>query len=77
MKFIKKIIGLFNYKLVEKNLIKNNRIVASLSNINLKKIIESYINKNSINHLIQIGANDGKRFDEINFFIKSIKLIVY
>ena len=37
MKFIKKIIGLFNYKLVEKNLIKNNRIVASLSNINLKK----------------------------------------
>ena len=53
MKFIKKIIGLFNYKLVEKNLIKNNRIVASLSNINLKKIIESYINKNSINHLIQ------------------------
>ena len=74
MKFIKKIIGLFNYKLVEKNLIKNNRIVASLSNINLKKIIESYINKNSINHLIQIGANDGKRFDEINFFIKKYKI---
>lgn len=74
MKLIKKIIGLFNYKLVEKNLIKNNRIVASHSNINLKKIIESYINKNSINHLIQIGANDGKRFDEINFFIKKYKI---
>ena len=74
MKLIKKIIGLFNYKLVEKNLIKNNRIVASHSNINLKKIIESYINKNSINHLIQIGANDGKSFDEINFFIKKYKI---
>ena len=74
MKFLKKIIGLFNYKLVEKNLIKNSRSISSHSNIKLKELIENYINNNKIDYLIQIGANDGLRFDEINYFIKSYKI---
>ncbi len=74
MKFLKKIIGLFNYKLVEKNLIKNTRSISHHSNIKLKELIENYINNNKIDYLIQIGANDGLRFDEINHFIKSYKI---
>ena len=34
---LKKIIGLFGYKLVEKNLIKNTRDVSKYTNLNLKK----------------------------------------
>jgi len=74
MKILKKIIGLFNYKIVEKNLIKNTRSVSKYTNLNLKNLIENYIKKHKINYLIQIGANDGKRFDEINYFIKKYKI---
>ena len=40
MKIVKKIIGIFDYKLVEKNLIKNTRDISSYTKINLKKLIE-------------------------------------
>jgi len=73
-KFLKKIIGLFGYKLVEKNLIKNTRDVSKYTNLNLKNLIENYIKRHGISYLIQIGANDGKRFDEINYFIKKYKI---
>ena len=74
MKILKKIIGLFDYKLVEKNLIKNTRDISSYTKLNLKNLIENYIKNYGITYLIQIGANDGKRFDEINFFIKKYKI---
>jgi len=74
MKIVKKIIGIFDYKLVEKNLIKNTRDISSYTNLNLKNLIENYIRNYGISYLIQIGANDGKRFDEINFFIKKYKI---
>ena len=74
MKIVKKIIGIFDYKLVEKNLIKNTRDISSYTKLNLKNLIENYIRNYDISYLIQIGANDGKRFDEINFFIKKYKI---
>tara|TARA_A100000164_G_scaffold377463_1_gene416678 strand:+ start:703 stop:1452 length:750 start_codon:yes stop_codon:yes gene_type:complete len=71
---IKKIVNLFGYKLINKNIIKNNKTLSSHSKINLKIVLENIFNKQKIENLIQIGANDGISFDEINFFIKKYKV---
>ena len=73
-KILKKIVGVFDYKLVEKNLIKNNRLIHSKSILNLKLILKKIFNNQKIKCLIQIGANDGSRFDELNIFIKKYKI---
>ena len=39
-KILKKIVGAFDYKLVEKNLIKNNRLIHSRSILNLNLIFQ-------------------------------------
>jgi len=69
-KFFKKIVGIFGYKLIEKNHIKNNRILGNNSFLNSKKILNDLFEKRKINYLIQIGANDGLRFDNLNYYIK-------
>jgi FkbM family methyltransferase len=71
-KILKKILGILNYKLIDKNYFKNNRIIGSNSTLNLDKFLE-FIFKNKIKQLIQVGANDGKRFDTLNKFIKKYK----
>ena len=71
---IKKIVNLFGYKLINKNIIKNNKTLSSHSKMNLKIVLENIFNKQKIENLIQIGANDGISFDEINFFIKKYKV---
>ena len=68
-KILKKILGILNYKLVDKNFFKNNRTVSSSSMLNLENFLKA-IFKNNIKQLIQVGANDGKRFDVLNKFIK-------
>ena len=73
-KILKKIIGAFNYKLVEKNLIKNNRLIHSKSILNLNLILKKIFDNQKIKCLVQIGANDGSRFDELNIFIKKYKI---
>ena len=73
-KILKKIVGAFDYKLVEKNLIKNNRLVHSKSILNLNLILKKIFDNQKIKCLIQIGANDGSRFDELNIFIKKYKI---
>ena len=73
-KIFKKIIGIFGYKLVEKNLIKNNRLINSKSILNLNFILKKIFDNQKIKYLIQIGANDGSRFDELNKFIKEYKI---
>jgi len=73
-KFLKKFVSLFGYKLVEKNFIKNNRILSENEAINLKLILKNIFKKKDIQNLIQIGANDGISFDEINYFIKKYKV---
>ena len=73
-KIIKKIMGLFGYKLVEKDYIKNMRSQSSNSALNIKNLLKNYCNQNKLRTLLQIGANDGKRFDELNYFIKKYKI---
>ena len=68
-KILKKILGILDYKLIDKNYFKNNRIISNTSDLNDKKIIENLF-KNKIKQVIQIGANDGIRFDSLNKFIK-------
>ena len=69
-KLFKKIVSIFGYKLIEKNHIKNNRILGNNSYLNSKKILNYLFEKKKINYLIQIGANDGLRFDNLNHYIK-------
>ena len=73
-KILKKIVGVFDYKLVEKNLIKNNRLIHSKTILNLNLILKKIFDNQKIKCLIQIGANDGSRFDELNIFIKKYKI---
>ncbi len=69
-KILKKVIGILGYKLVEKNLFKNSRLLGENSTINIKNILEKLYSKRLINSVIQIGANDGNQFDNLSLFIK-------
>ena len=72
-KILKKILGILNYKLIDKNYFKNSRIISDASILNEKNLIEN-LSKYKIKQLIQIGANDGIRFDYLNKFIKKNKI---
>tara|TARA_B100000886_G_scaffold270743_1_gene194711 strand:- start:75 stop:818 length:744 start_codon:yes stop_codon:yes gene_type:complete len=69
-KIFKKILGILGYKLLEKNYIKNTRLVSKGSTLNLSNILEKLFYKKLINSAIQIGANDGNQFDNLSLFIK-------
>ena len=56
-KFLKKIINFLGYKLVDKNLIKNERLLSNYSYLNLDMILKKYL-KNIILRNYQIGANE-------------------
>ena len=73
-KFLKKISNIFGYKLIEKKLVKNNQIISAHSTLNLKLLLNNIFKKNNIKNLIQIGANDGVAFDDLNYFIKKFKI---
>ena len=72
-KLFKKIIGIFGYKLVDKSVIRNERLLGSQSFLNINLILNKIFKNYEINHLVQVGANDGMRFDELNKYIKSNK----
>jgi len=72
-KIIKKVAGAFGYKLVEKNLFKNNKIITTNSYLNLNSILKNLFLKNQIKTLVQIGANDGVLFDILNKYIQEYK----
>lgn len=69
-KILKKIFGIFNLKLVDKDLVKNNKLLSNFQFYSIHDLLEELFENKKINQLIQIGANDGKRFDTINKFIK-------
>ena len=69
-KILKKIAGILGYKLVDKNLVKNDRELAKNSFYTLDKILNDLFSNNLIKTLIQVGSNDGKRFDNLNEYIK-------
>ena len=70
LKFLKKIIGIFGFKIISKNLIKIEREISNNNCLTLNKILTNIFEKKNITGLIQIGANDGLSFDSINKFIK-------
>ncbi len=72
-KIIKKITGVFGYRLIGKNFFKNNRIITANSYLNLNKILKNLFLKNQIKTLVQIGANDGLLFDTLNKYIQEYK----
>ena len=65
-KLIKKIINAFGYKLIEKNLVKNERLISVKTFFKLEAFLENLCLSHQINTIIQIGANDGVRFDSLN-----------
>ena len=69
-KIFKKISEAFGYKLINKDLIKNQRLIDNHNLINTQIILKLIFSKNNIKNLIQIGANDGKRFDEISKYLQ-------
>ncbi len=69
-KFLKKIIGAFGYKLIDKNFIKNERLISNYTHLTTNKILTNLFNSNKVNSIVQIGSNDGIRFDNLNYFIK-------
>ena len=73
-KILKKFVGWLGYKLVDKDFVKNNRIIDDKSFLEIDKILNFLIKNNIVKSLIQIGANDGKRFDNLNSFIKDYKI---
>lgn len=73
-KILKKFCGIFGYKLLSKNYIKNKNYLINSSSLNLKKIIADLAEKKIINSLVQIGANDGVSHDHLNNIIKKFRL---
>lgn len=69
-KIFKKIAGIFGFKLIDKDLIKNDRELGKYSSFSIDNTLNNLFSDKKINFLIQIGSNDGKRFDTINEFIK-------
>ena len=72
-KFFKKIVGNFGYKLIDKDVFKNERLLSAKSYLKIDKLLKTLFDERKIKNLIQIGANDGNRFDLLNFYIKKYK----
>jgi FkbM family methyltransferase len=73
-KILKKFCGIFGYKLLTKNYIKNKNYLTEHSSLNIKKIISNLVEKKNISSLIQIGANDGVAHDHLHNIIKKHRL---
>jgi FkbM family methyltransferase len=69
-KLIKKILNAFGYKLIEKNWVKNERLISVKTFFKLEAFLKNLFLSHQINTIIQIGANDGVRFDSLNQEIK-------
>ena len=73
LKFLKKIVGIFGFKIVSKNLVKIDREIDNNNCLSLDKVLTSIFKEKNITGLMQIGANDGLRFDIINKYIRKYK----
>ncbi len=70
IKLLKKICGLLGFKLIDKNLIKNDRLISKFSYHTLNSVLSKIFANNLVSFVVQIGANDGERFDILNKFLK-------
>ena len=73
-KLLKKLIGALGYKLINKNGVKNERLLGNYNYLNLPKVLEHLTKNKLVQSIIQIGANDGDRFDDLNIYIKKYKI---
>jgi FkbM family methyltransferase len=73
-KILKKIVGMFGYKIIEKNFIKNQNILFEKSDLTIEKILSHLFERKYIKYIVQIGANDGISYEYINYFIKKYKI---
>jgi FkbM family methyltransferase len=73
-KILKKIVGMFGYKIIEKNFIKNQNILFEKSDLTIEKILSHLFERKYIKCIVQIGANDGISYEHINYFIKKYKI---
>ena len=70
VKIFKKFIGILGFKLMDKNHIKNERLLSKYSFFSINRTLKNLFSNNLVNSVIQIGANDGQRFDDLSKFIK-------
>jgi FkbM family methyltransferase len=73
-KILKKIVGMFGYKIIEKNFIKNQNILFEKSNLTIEKTLSHFFKRKYIKYIVQIGANDGISYEHLNYFIKKYKI---
>ena len=73
-KLLKKISGIFGYKLIDKELFKNERIISNKSYLTIERLLKNLFEKRKVKFIIQVGANDGIRFDILNSYIKKYKI---
>ena len=76
-KILSKFVGWFQFKLIEKDLIKNNKSISKYNFLNINFVLNYFFEDDRVNSILQIGANDGQRFDFLNKFIKKKKLKVF
>ena len=72
-KFLRKVVGLFGFKLVEKNFIKNMIEAESIA-VSVDTFVDKIIIKNSFTKIIQIGSNDGITDDYVKKIIEKHNL---
>ena len=61
-KLLKKIVGIFGYKIIDKSSAKTERLIDNFT-LKIENILDKLINQNKINKILQVGANDGKSDD--------------
>ena len=74
-KLLKKIAGIFGYKLIEKDFIKNQRLISEQSSLNLKNTLNKIFKDFNITSIFQIGANDGDKFDIFVFEKETVNIL--
>ena len=72
-KLLRKIVGLFGFKLVEKNFAKN-MIETEGHAIDVELFVAKIVEKNNFTKIIQIGSNDGETDDYIKKIVQKYNL---
>ena len=68
-KLFSKLVGVLGYKLIDKKTFKNQRYLNDHNLLNTGYILNNIFKNNDVKNLLQVGANDGKRFDDISKYI--------
>ena len=68
-KLFSKLVGVLGYKLIDKKTFKNQRYLNDHNLLNTGYILNNIFKNNDIKNLLQVGANDGRRFDDISKYI--------